>query len=69
MPRTETKRRTKVAVLVTMSIAIITLTLDLLTAMDAGPAPEPLTHSGVLQLIPNPVACLLETGFALGCLR
>ncbi len=68
MPRTDTKRRTKVAVLVTMGIAIITLTLDLLTAMDAGPAPELVTHSGVLQLIPYPVKCLLKTGFALSCL-
>ncbi|WP_067674703.1 hypothetical protein [Nocardia miyunensis] len=69
MPRTYPVQRRVVVTLAVAIIALVTVALDVLTAMDAGPAPEPVTHSRLVDGLPGPVSCLVSTGFSLSCLR
>jgi hypothetical protein len=68
MTRTHPVRSTLIAVLTTGVIGTATVALDAMTAKDAGPAPAPVVHAPVLELVPAPLNCLLTTGFALSCL-
>ncbi|MBU3060817.1 hypothetical protein KO481_04665 [Nocardia sp. NEAU-G5] len=68
MTRTHPVRSTMIAVLTTGVIGTATAALDVMTAKDAGPAPAPIVHAPVLELVPAPLDCLLTSGFALSCL-
>jgi hypothetical protein len=69
MSRTDPARRRVIVLLAVGIIGLSTVTLDVVTAMDAGPAPEPVTHSRLVDGLPGPVSCLVTTGFSLSCMR
>ncbi|MQY18249.1 hypothetical protein [Nocardia macrotermitis] len=69
MSRTYPVQRRVVVMVAVGVIGLATVGLDVLTVMDAGPAPEPVTRSRLVDGLPGPVSCLVSTGFALSCLR
>ncbi|WP_067896486.1 hypothetical protein [Nocardia vaccinii] len=69
MSRTSPVQRRVVVMLAIAVIGLATVALDVVTAMDAGPAPEPVTRSRLVDGLPGPVGCLVTTGFSLSCLR
>ncbi|MFF3571700.1 hypothetical protein [Nocardia jiangxiensis] len=69
MSRTYPVQRRVVVMLVVGVIGLATVTLDVITAMDAGPAPEPVTRSRLVDGLPGPMSCLVTTGFSLTCLK
>ena len=61
-------KRRVVVMLVVGIIGLATVVLDVATAMDAGPAPEPVTRSHLVDGLPGPLNCMVTTGFSLACL-
>ncbi|MBF6172873.1 hypothetical protein [Nocardia blacklockiae] len=77
MKRTELVRRIALAVLATGAVGAATTlpaaaadsaTAEVAPAAAVATDPAPIAPSGLLDVLPNPLNCLLTTGFAVFCL-